>query len=120
MRESASEYNGNRPKRSIALYTAEQMRAMFDAATERAAKPQWQPIESAPMDGSQLLVAGKGWTETDYIVSAYYSEEHRGWWESNTHYTDAADGQVYPTHWMPMPAAPAAAAIRAREDGVAG
>ncbi|MNY06751.1 hypothetical protein D3C86_1395220 [compost metagenome] len=70
------------------------------------------------MDGSQLLVAGKGWTETDYIVSAYYDEEHRGWWESNTHYTDAADGQVYPTHWMPMPDAPVAAAIRARDEGV--
>lgn len=38
LRESASEYNGNRPKRSIALYTADQMRRMFDDTTERAAK----------------------------------------------------------------------------------
>jgi hypothetical protein len=67
----------------------------------------WQPIETAPKAaGVQVLLAGDGYGGTGYVVSGYYDEDRDGWWEANTHWTDAADGQVYPTHWMPLPAPP--------------
>jgi hypothetical protein len=63
----------------------------------------WRPIESAPEDGTLLLLgnADEGWT-----TEARFDSERRGWWEINTHWTDAADGQVYPTHWQPLPPPP--------------
>lgn len=62
--------------------------------------------ERMPGDGEHVLVAGKGWQGTDFVVAAYYSEEKEGWWEANTHWVDASDGQVRPTHWMPLPPPP--------------
>jgi hypothetical protein len=51
LRESASEYNGNRPKRSIALFTADQVRQAMLDATERAAKKCDQHAADAPNIG---------------------------------------------------------------------
>jgi len=61
----------------------------------------WQPIETAPKDGSHVLVV-IGST----AVAAYCDDERGDWWEVNTHWTDATGMQIYPTLWQPMPAAP--------------
>lgn len=74
----------------------------------------WQPIETAPKDGTSVLV-GRWFTKTangyppkwlsdlgEYEQSADSSEYGPGWdwrWWSNWD-----DGQ--PTHWMPLPAPP--------------
>jgi hypothetical protein len=72
----------------------------------------WQPIESAPKDGSGVIVicmgaekpeAGQGWfiggkwTTIDPGVEAEFGEDfyHASTW-------------VNPTHWMPLPEPPEA------------
>lgn len=105
------------------LYTAEQMRAMFDAA-----KPQWQSIESAPKHTEVLVWREDSGsfiaklTTPDAVLSerelehAEFPEDFEEW------FSDAygwQEGSEKPTHWRPLDE-PSAAAIRAREDGVAG
>lgn len=65
----------------------------------------WKPIESAPMDGTSLIIA----TSMDLVGEASYCGSD-GWWWANSHgeyWADAVEvhhGQV--THWMPLPAPP--------------
>jgi hypothetical protein len=80
----------------------------------------WQPIETAPRDGTWLLLAGG---ECDYdessdnkgrIVSAQWTTKRnsstaKGHWQFAWY-----DGGYYgeyenPTHWMPLPAPPVSA-----------
>jgi hypothetical protein len=66
----------------------------------------WQPIETAPKDGTRILVFEKIWPE---IVVAEWDEgtgHHPGWRVyPNTESLDTCD----PTHWMPLPEPPVAA-----------
>jgi hypothetical protein len=65
----------------------------------------WQPIETAPKDGtSVLLYTASG------LIEGYWSF---GEWEQCAIYCtyDGAGGPAFgckPTHWMPLPASPAA------------
>ena len=69
------------------------------AAYERAL---WQPIETAPMDGSEVLV----WDGSERV--------HIGWWWNGggNQYAegwlaaDEEDGRITPTQWRPLPAGP--------------
>lgn len=75
------------------------------AALSAAAKPveQWRPIETAPKDGTDVLVHAAGST---YAVS--WCEEAEGWVvDDNKHGPYRLRGS-YPTHWMPLPSAPGA------------
>lgn len=63
----------------------------------------WQPIETAPKDGTRILgyaSSGHGWYYM--VVVQYNAEEARPWLE--------ADGEGYHrynvTHWMPLPEPP--------------
>jgi len=112
-------------------YTADQMRAYAMAARAQApaapavAAPEplrWQPIETAPKDGTMFLcwVSAVRYGETDegqqYQQDA--SQIDFCWWRPpfdgvpDSDYFDNASGQVGDsqavTHWMPLPAAPAA------------
>lgn len=66
----------------------------------------WQKLkdptpDQQPFDGGHYLVAD------DVAVSeARYHPDNRGWWVANTDPTDYHDGQIFPTHWQPMPAPP--------------
>lgn len=66
--------------------------------------PAWQPIETAPQDGSAILATGGGLGLSIDIVSY---NEHVGAWNA-TSYTlddrdDEPDGYSRPSHWMPLP-----------------
>jgi len=57
---------------------------------------EWQPIETAPDDGTDILVVG-GMHRKATIRSA-----DSGWWRKAK-----ADGlQSLPTHWQPLPNPP--------------
>ena len=69
---------------------------------------QWQPIETAPKDGTNIILFGEGKVTVGGWVSAEDQgaepgEEYliaAGWWS-----IDLADNN--PTHWMPLPDPPA-------------
>ncbi len=54
----------------------------------------WQPIETAPKDGSEVLVWG-----TSHVYLAWF--ENGEWWISHRAHVHAPV-----THWMPLPAPP--------------
>lgn len=56
----------------------------------------WQPIETAPKDGTVVLLYWPYWR--DRAVLGYFID----YWQSNV----AISSGPEPTHWMPLPAAP--------------
>lgn len=69
----------------------------------------WQPIETAPRDGSRILVwsARTGRTNVAKWDDDSFAKHPKPYWELESYRTmDARQRQ--PTHWMPMPAAPIA------------
>lgn len=64
--------------------------------------PHWRPIETAPVDGTHVLV----WD--GYVVLAHSSDpEH--WYESDSSDPVSGSERVHPTHWMPLPEPPTSA-----------
>lgn len=72
-----------------------------------ASEGRWQPIETAPRDGTPvLLLFDDGLME----VGRHYGHEadhHNGWWSNDG--LDYDYGLDNPTHWMPLPEPPHAA-----------
>ncbi len=67
----------------------------------------WQPIETAPKDGSDLLISdGKTVSQGGWISQIDQGADYEGqscapsagWWSVNC--------DTNPTHWMPMPEPP--------------
>ena len=61
----------------------------------------WQPIETAPKDGVDVLI-----TDGTYTVVAHWNEKY-GWrvsWSRDVFCDSGEDA----THWMPIPAPPEA------------
>ena len=80
------------------------MRSIASTAWD-AAQPKWQPIDCAPLDGeSVLLYYGPAY----YVMEGRCFKRERGY-RKNVYYqwVTAIDmGELEPTHWMPLPAAP--------------
>lgn len=69
----------------------------------------WQPIETAPTDGTQVLLLYKGlYPDIGYFQSSQTFEhgklvrETHEWWSSRSTYCFGND-KPQPTHWMPIP-----------------
>ncbi|WP_424441089.1 DUF551 domain-containing protein [Parvibaculum sp.] len=61
-------------------------------------KPEWQPIETAPKDGTKILLTGPHDANGRYMeVCGYWKDRFPVTW---------MDGHGEPTHWMPLPAPP--------------
>ena len=86
----------------------------------------WQPIETAPKDGTWVMLYGKeSWTEQDdkvqpivvgfWNASSRYKEDW-GWafcfWDSDWRSTFDA------THWMPLPEPPQSLSANASADSL--
>lgn len=57
---------------------------------ERLVGPaRWLPMESAPRDGSRMILRHMGDVETE----GYWKYQWRDW----------RDRKIYPTQWMPLP-----------------
>lgn len=72
--------------------------------TELEAAQTWQPIESAPKDGTRILTI-----DPDFVglhegadVARYTGAFGGAWLDNARHIPDT----VYPTHWMPLPTPP--------------
>ena len=74
---------------------------------------EWHPIETAPKDGTRvLLYRPGGWASTRVVVGSYSDERYhprpRPYW---THDLERVEGkaitrQNQPTRWMPLPEPP--------------
>ena len=71
---------------------------------------EWQPIETAPRDGSDVLI----WCDTGKICIAHFDYATFAWW-SDLSTRECPD----PTHWMPLPAPPAEVVQLRKEEGKA-
>lgn len=61
----------------------------------------WQPIETAPKDGSHVLVYERGRVFEAQWADTFLGKRNRGWMNYNE-----GTGEKSPTHWMPLPEAP--------------
>ena len=75
-------------------------------AEQRVAE--WQPIETAPKDAFVLLAGPSGYTtiKTVFATGRMCSDYHKGRWIDHAN-DDLTDWGFEPTHWMPLPKAPA-------------
>lgn len=68
----------------------------------------WQPIATAPKSGTSVLVA-----VSKIVGEANFDDDDASadgnWYWAQEHWTDHNARAIYPTHWMPLPAAPDAA-----------
>jgi hypothetical protein len=58
----------------------------------------WQAIETAPRDGTEILLFARGQRNDDYRGVGQWSEQRKDWFWSFA---------IRPTHWMPLPEPPA-------------
>lgn len=68
---------------------------------------EWQSIETAPKDGSQLLLGGPGWADVGSWRVDLNGEKDEGWsceWVKSWGYEEYA--YCKPTHWQPRPEPP--------------
>jgi len=73
----------------------------------------WQPIDTAPKDGSQLLLFC-GDYEPPFFVGSFtwidLPKDHEDYWEgwsfSEEILANHCGAEPEPTHWMPLPATP--------------
>lgn len=67
---------------------------------------EWQPIESAPKDGTAILVVGED-GQYDIVQWDVYSDESIQMWEIVRPYEGLKTiPDSPPTHWMPLPEPP--------------
>ena len=82
----------------------------------KAAKAAWMPIESAPRDGTRVIVANKHGVTTAYWGDAQVwdvpwndATQNLHWvrWECEDYfYSEHLLDELEPTHWMPLPPPP--------------
>ena len=70
-------------------------------------KMEWQKIETAPKDGTYILLLGdSGYTTTPHrVMVGCYAEGYRDDWINHAN-DRVTDGGSPPTHWAPLPQAP--------------
>ena len=85
------------------------------------AESKWQPIETAPKDGTQILVGNRhgAWLAMYRpIYQSGYSPQNP-WFSLMINHGHMKVVELTPTHWMPLPAAPSEhfdAALAAKEE----
>ena len=77
---------------------------------------EWQPIESAPKDGTDIHVWVRGslvpvpahFTSREYFAREYDNPEYmeEGWYPSYGFLFDLPEITIDPTHWIPIPEPP--------------
>ena len=63
----------------------------------------WQPIETAPKDGTKILVCHIHYYSP---ITAWWSSYHPNAKGKETWREDGSNYKLNPTHWMPLPEAP--------------
>ena len=64
----------------------------------------WLPIESAPKDGTKIVLGGPTWVDVG-SWDDWYDQSAPGWF-SETNHNGYISAGLDPTHWMPLPPPP--------------
>lgn len=95
-----------RDMRSVALCEMEwQIKRAQAAEAERdalRARVEWQPMETAPRDGTRVVLYGAGYTNNEAFLGEWWDDGWHAWYEC-CGYAPLAS----PTHWMALPEPPA-------------
>lgn len=83
----------------------------------------WQPISTAPKDGSTVMVYPATWNGQTASMARWEMDEHaknpRPYWRRGDDMGRVSYSRgTSPTHWMPLPAPPTDAIAQAKEAGV--
>lgn len=72
---------------------------------------EWQPIETAPKDGTPILIYCSDLGDERYSGAAITTVVWEGTWSLCQCGTYAEDGDLFgtPSHWMPLPNPPESA-----------
>ncbi len=97
----------NEPPNTLAAFTdAELLAAAMQLPDVRAlvgarkTAATWQPIETAPLDGSEIIV----WSYREDAFVAFWHGPSNSWlWTSRDL---SGDERLDPTHWQPLPPPP--------------
>lgn len=78
---------------------------------EKEEASMWQPIDTAPKDGTWIIVSGDGRVEPACWEQRKDDDGHSGWCAAGSSYGGVLYDIHYelefnPTHWMPLPPAP--------------
>jgi hypothetical protein len=65
----------------------------------------WQPIETAPKDGTTVIVYDPAYAQP--VVPGAWDSEEEAEGGQTWRASDAEWDRLNPTHWMPLPAPPA-------------
>lgn len=80
------------------------MVAPLDTLNPHGESLMWKSIESAPKDGAFILVYGELGGVLPPLGSCKFGVVH---WVDEGWYLDGNEYTLAPTHWMPLPSAPA-------------
>lgn len=107
----AAEYRDSDPDYADAILSGEPIQdeeetaiRAIEAALRLSAGADWQPIETAPKDGSAFLGCSDHMLDTEGhpLMWACRFDGYMGYFRSNTDHEPLYDL----THWQPLPAAP--------------
>ena len=82
------------------LEQAKEINRLLEEITRLRAATAWQPIETAPRDGTTVLlwlVDGQMMIDGEYAIQGFHSARA---WRTEFHVT------AEPTHWQPLPTPP--------------
>ena len=65
------------------------------------ATPQWRPIETAPKDGTEILVAAES-----ILLADHQLVDMSSWWQTGKRWSGFPPALWRVTHWMPKPDPP--------------
>jgi hypothetical protein len=80
--------------------------AVIEWHEARRSSRMWQPIETAPRDGTRVLCFGEGPYGDLECYTAVFSAHSRSWHADPNEATEYLPEKCTPTHWMPLPAPP--------------
>ena len=67
---------------------------------------EWQPIETAPKDGSSILAWREGWYRPIYVRWVLNPRTGTEFWNDEIEWDAYELENEPPTHWLPMPGPP--------------
>lgn len=84
----------------VQRYRDEALLILHNYVVQQRATTDWQPIETAPKDGTRILAWNSGWEQP--TIAHWYSYPGG----SNNRWDNDDGVELCPTHWMHLPPGP--------------